>query len=810
MKQSSKLQLNTLASLLASCALLSACGGGSGSGSSNATEAAALSAVTSTTESSSTVASTSSDSSASATSTTTTDTSSTTASTSTASTSTTATAAAATAAITATASTDSSAPHIFNAPLSTRAGDIVSIQGDNFGTAPKAKLIAKDGSVIQTLDATSTYGAIAATFQIPSTATGPLQIKVNNGTLDSALIKLNAAVPHHLDARQIAPGGAFRIFGRSLLVSGYTPVVKVGGLSATVNVANSNEHMLTVTAPTGITASSSAVITVDNGNGTGASTLDRTTEIATGSSADPFSLGVGWASAFTSIASKVVAANSDAKLSKKVVCNGTTDDTAAIQAAVVYVNSVGGGIVQLPAGTCIVNGSVQLLSKVVLQGASKTGTIISYSKVRPVWGKGLDLAGIRNMSFVNNTPNIESPQLVNGTRSFVQNVSFQLNGGNQMFLSGNKNFVVTNSDFIQPKNTNMNSLLVIGGSSGLVFTNNSITSAQGTSNFSKVSDAYISGNVFTRDIRDNQNGSYVYHGISLDFAHRVAVTNNTFNVQGGPVTNKTRNDGETILTEGGGSSRTENYGTVASATATTLYDPSNTINVTPFSTDVIPENYGVAIVGGKGAGQSRRVTGYSSGTLSIEKAWDVIPDTSSRYATFVWGIEKSIIKGNILSQNPRGIWIYCTAARELDIIGNNISEGGGIYIRSDQRLTSKIFTPHYGIRIANNSISNTTGEWRSYIDVHFYRVSESTDFGFSNILTEVRSNSIVANSPNLVQTQEVAGSSEGIELTMYTQGTSQAISTSQTRIIGAVVQGNTCKNCNAAVQVGIAAKAIVQ
>ena len=65
----------------------------------------------------------------------------------------------------------------------------------------------------------------------------------------------------------------------------------------------------------------------------------------------------------------------------------------------------------------------------------------------------------------------------------------------------------------------------------------------------------------------------------MDFAHRIAVVGNTFDVLGGPIVNKMRNDGESFLTEGGGGRRTESLGTVANATATTLSDPSNTINV---------------------------------------------------------------------------------------------------------------------------------------------------------------------------------------------------------------------------------------
>src|ERR1700680_2643643 len=45
-------------------------------------------------------------------------------------------------------------------------------------------------------------------------------------------------------------------------------------------------------------ATSNAVITVDNGNGTGPVQLDRTINVVSGSG-DPFGLGIGWAAGFT-------------------------------------------------------------------------------------------------------------------------------------------------------------------------------------------------------------------------------------------------------------------------------------------------------------------------------------------------------------------------------------------------------------------------------------------------------------------------------------------------------------------------------
>ncbi len=158
----------------------------------------------------------------------------------------------------------------------------------------------------------------------------------------------------------------------------------------------------------------------------------------------------------------------------------------------------------------------------------------------------------------------------------------------------------------------------------------------GAAAFERVSDAYIANNIFTRASR-SQNRQGTLHMLTVDFASRVAIIGNTFRTSNAPIINTRRNDGESILTEGGGGNRTENLGTVAEATENTLSDPHLALKADPFSTGTMPENYGIAIVGGRGAGQTRYVTAASSGVVTVDRPWDVLPDSSSTYSIFVWG-----------------------------------------------------------------------------------------------------------------------------------------------------------------------------
>ncbi|WP_158558930.1 glycosyl hydrolase family 28-related protein [Rhodoferax lacus] len=630
---------------------------------------------------------------------------------------------------------------------------------------------------------------------MPATASGALIVRLGNGDALGAPIKLNAATAFHLDTTQLAAGGKFRVFGRNLLLPGYTPVVKVDGWAAAIDGAASDENMLVATAPLRLGNKARIAVSVDNGNGTGASLMERPIASASGDGKDPFGLGVGWASAFSGIASRVLLAASDQRLQRPVKCNGSQDDSKGLQEAIDLANATGGGTVWLPEGTCRLSATVQLKSNVVVQGAGPRRTVLAYDANYPLLGRGVSLAGLRNFSLRNVAGTIESALLQKSDRVFFSNVVFEINGGIQMFLTENLNVVIDHCEFLQPKNPRESGPFVLSGSAGLVFTHNRVVFANGNPNFGGVHDAYVGDNHISRDVRDNQHSKGVVHSLTLDFAHRVAVVNNVLDVLGGPIVNKRRNDGETILTEGGGGNRTENIGYVKAATALTLTDPDVVHKVRPFGAGEIPENYAVAIVAGTGTGQTRRVVGYNNSTLTVDHAWDIVPDASSHYATFVWGLEKTLIKGNTLSQNARGIWLYQTAVKDVDIVSNTITEGGGIYLRTAQSLKDRLFTPMYGVKVANNTIFNSSSEWPSYIHLAFVRMDEPA-FGLGAIGVEIRANTLQANRPNVSLNEEESGGVEGFVVRARFEGESQGRSKNQTRLLGTIFQDNQCTDCN--------------
>ena len=691
-------------------------------------------------------------------------------------------------------------PIVLNATTSAGAGDVVSLQGENFGTAPSVSLSSAPNVPLGIVNRVGT-GWLAV--QIPANAQGALILRVANGTGTSAPVKVNAAWPLHLDTLRLVPGGAFRVFGRNLRVAGATPRIMVDGVAAALDLSRSDEHMLTAVAPTSLKVTKAAAVLVDNGNGSGAAALDRTIEVAADGAGDPFGLGVGWGAAFSAVSNRTIDAATDARLASKVVCNGSANDSPAIQAAIELAAATGGGVVRLPAGNCRLGAGLALRSRVVVQGAGKAATELVYAANYPVLGVNLDLAGIANLTLTNAGGAGEGPLLKDSTRVFIKNLRVRLMTSRQMYLTGNRQFVVANSDFEQGGSISHQGPYTFANSAGLVFENNTTSWVDGAPTFTRLRESVVRSNRFTRDSR-TQNAEGVVHSLVIDFSHRIAVVGNTFDVTGGPITNLARNDGETILTEGGGARRTENLGAVASAGLRTLTDPANTLQTDPFDEGAIPENYGVAIVGGRGAGQTRRVVAYTRPTLTVDRDWEVVPDASSRYATFVWGLEKSLIKDNKLAQNPRGIWLYHTAVRDVDVIGNAMSEGGGIYLRSYQNLATKSFMPIYNVLIARNSVVNTLRQWGSYVSSVFVN-SDARAFGIATIGVEMRANQVTTNAPNLSNPLEEYAGTEGFLNMMRVENYDGYESSATPRLLGSILVGNGCTNCAIGVRIGTGA-----
>jgi len=256
-------------------------------------------------------------------------------------------------------------PVVFNASASARPGDLVSLQGEEFGPTPEVWLDVPSTPAVS-LPIENSVGSGWVAVRIPRDARGALVVRVSNGAATSAPVRLNQARPLHLDALQITPGGAFRIFGRNLLLPGSTPLVTVQDRDAVLHLDQSDDSMLVAVAPRGLESTPRAMIRVDNGNGSGPVELDRTIAIVAVAAGDPYATQVGWTAAFAPLTERIFRPD--------VAADGVKDDAPAIQDAIRNAAEAGGGTVLLPQGTCRITRTLSLKSGIVLQGAGIPAT----------------------------------------------------------------------------------------------------------------------------------------------------------------------------------------------------------------------------------------------------------------------------------------------------------------------------------------------------------------------------------------------------------------------------------------------------
>jgi hypothetical protein len=160
------------------------------------------------------------------------------------------------------------------------------------------------------------------------------------------------------------------------------------------------------------------------------------------------------------------------------------------------------GTVQLPAGNCKLSDWLQLRSRVILQGAGKTQTVLNYSSNYPLFGVQLDLAGVRNLAFTNVGTTFEGPLLKDSARIVLRNVAIELGTSRQMYLSGNRHMVIQGSDFVQSGCVGLQGPYTLDDTSGLVFERNTTRWVNGAPTFGRVHDVVIKDNRFSRDTSD--------------------------------------------------------------------------------------------------------------------------------------------------------------------------------------------------------------------------------------------------------------------------------------------------------------------
>ena len=156
----------------------------------------------------------------------------------------------------------------------------------------------------------------------------------------------------------------------------------------------------------------------------------------------------------------------------------------------------------------------------------------------------------------------------------------------------------------------------------------------------------------------------------------------------------------------------------------------------------------LAIVKGKGAGQWRRIKDNDVHTIFLDVPWTVIPDSSSNYVVTQWSAEDWLVKGNVLKENNRGIWFYC-GGTDVAIVGNELENSEGIYLRSDQRVEMGRYNLMWNAIVEENVVSRTARKRPAHICSVLAVQKNDTLIGLGSLGIEIRRNTIVASKPNI-------------------------------------------------------------
>lgn len=717
-------------------------------------------------------------------------------------------------------------------------GDPIDLRGDglNSGTAPYACEVAPDGSFGRAV-ALKVLSRVSHTIQaeIPNSfQPGLWQVWVQDGGQKSNARFVNKADVFWTDQETAYEGSVVTLYGRNFQVLGQSamPTVKLvgpGGGSEIVEVVGATPYVCKVRLPADVQVGAKYRLVINNGYGgeRGDQPGDSITIVPP---SDPMSLGVGWGTEF-GFATKVINIQSDPRLSMHASGNGG-EDQQAVQAAIQYASSHGGGTVYFPAGTYRIAGNqpLKLASNVVLRGDGPGKTFIDYGYnfvsggpapkgsqwgIRGVGCNHIGLLGITFRNFNTNAvanPTIElsASQADESHEVFVRDCDLQLGNGRGLFAENCRNLFVSDSSF-ESTDYDQSPIFFVGGW-GVTFRHNNVLYRMGRLQFSLSTNVVIEDNKLQRDPTnptDRETGCLEISGSRLTVARHNTITG---------LGARPTNDGELINSQFAGIPDIVGIAQVTSATSTSVTcSGANWPTSRKFATVAGIYNRTIAvIVNGKGMGQWRYVTANTDSVLTLDRPWEVVPDSSSLCAVSVWAADRVLILDNQIQQGTIAIELW-NGGNKCVLDGNQCVDAGAIVIRGNDapvggnntagQTTPRMYEVAWDNWISNNSITEDDNLRPARISVW---VADAMGPAEGNLAwdNEIRGNKIISQNPGFKRPDE-GGSEEGIHVLAFHEHVPQPQSDTISNI-GTLVIGNTFQNVPNPIHVSLAAGAVVR
>ncbi len=650
--------------------------------------------------------------------------------------------------------------HVFEYTQNAMPGNAVGIHGSGFGSGSVVILesIETSGKTIEcnrkldVLTISDTYIGMQMPDQLEE---GIYNIRVKNGVFKSELIRINLPDGWQVmdtAGTEISPGYQFAIYGNNLDFEDATPKVKfkdveTGTEYQAIAADNDDKLKLILTAPEDIVSGKTYDIYLNNGYGNEYQKGPQVTCITDGD--DLFGLGVPWCKTYDDLSSNVINARSKPY---GAVGDGKTNDLQAIQKAIDYVASKGGGVVYLPEGIYNLGGNaLYFKDNVVLKGDGAAKTVIT--TIEEPENKSVMIrfngnhVGITDINVISPENGFEHILHTNRRKYlFIKNCKFE-NKREQnacaVKIDLSQNILIRDNEFYNYGKQNANRLISLDNNTDLWLTSNKMEWRTSRIMICQAKRVQADNNEMWRwtdadfDYFDNVLGKYANAGFfSLSGGSDLIIENNRAGKKGEGLLEE-RADGEFVLYEGS-QEHYINVGQVTSADSMSLIDTNFDFEEN-WMTD---KEFDVTITAGTGVGQTRRITAYEKNKITIDKKWEVIPDETSCYTVWKTADERVMVRNNTLNEISNGILFYQAGIRKVIISGNTFNNSPNIWLRVAQKDGQ--LNPIRNVLIEDNVMRNTKNYYPAQIIVHApYIVGERIyGTGFFNIV--VRKNTIQA------------------------------------------------------------------
>lgn len=606
---------------------------------------------------------------------------------------------------------------------------------------------------------------------------GVYRVWVESLAQRSAPVYVNRPITAGLDSPEIYNKSPFQITGKSLLITGKTPVITFQSqtnnarLAAAYVASGSDGYRVKAIAPDGLVTGQRYSVFYDNDPDDSypeVQVKDSVQKVNYGfltlaPAVDVFGLEKGWSARYTTtITSNTYNTQTDSRLTLKTGLDSTVNSFPALNAAFGIANSAGGGRVIMPQGTYRIQPggnswvSPQIPANVILEGAGNGVRLLineaGGNTIERMFGGSANVTGMINVTVVNT--NTSNTAIGGGSRYadpssylFLKNVTFILQNSQGSEFNSKYCVLLDNYNVVQG----------FGRTSGPVNFSNSryVTVRGGSSRFARgwgithPEQMMIEGHQFLTDANyaTPANEDYAIRPISIDYASSFQLRGNTIKAINGQL--------RRTWIDGGGNTRDANWyesplferGTNAVGLSTGSVSAATTANTLVRQTgtwSAFPAHYVIAIVDGPGKGQEREIAALTNPTtVSLVSPWTILPTSDSKFTTYNYGAYNTTIIGNDLADMPRGVQTYKVSTKRFDVTGNTFRNNVGYISEPVDEAQNNNFTPQFNTTISGNLSDGSKGLYTTAIFGVNVVQSNPNPFGTISFGLSIRNNTVI-------------------------------------------------------------------